>query len=112
MDLKRTTRIGLWTAAVAALVLLILRIGIPGGGGPGRETAGTDYPGRPITLLVPYAAGGGTDATARALATATEKVLGQPVIVVNRTGGGGSVGLMEGANAKGDGYTVTFCRPS
>ncbi|WP_249902111.1 tripartite tricarboxylate transporter substrate binding protein [Paenibacillus sp. PK3_47] len=67
-----------------------------------------DFPKKPVTLIVPYAAGGGTDTTARALAKATEKFLGQPIVVVNRTGGGGSVGLMEGANAKSDGYTVTF----
>lgn len=72
----------------------------------GSETA--DFPKKAITLIVPYAAGGGTDTTARALAKATEKHLSQPIVVVNRTGGGGSVGLMEGANAKGDGYTVTY----
>ncbi len=66
------------------------------------------FPVKPITLVVPYAAGGGTDITARALAKAAEKHLGQPIIVVNRTGGGGSVGLMEGAEAQADGYTVTY----
>ncbi|MFS8212908.1 tripartite tricarboxylate transporter substrate binding protein [Paenibacillus polymyxa] len=66
------------------------------------------FPTKPITLVVPYAAGGGTDITARALAKAAEKHLGQPIIVVNRTGGGGSVGLMEGAEAQADGYTVTY----
>lgn len=67
-----------------------------------------DFPQKPITLIVPYAAGGGTDFTARALAQAAEKHLDQPIVVVNRTGGGGSVGLTEGAHAKSDGYTVTF----
>lgn len=66
------------------------------------------FPAKPVTLVVPYAAGGGTDITARALAKAAEKHLGQPIIVVNRTGGGGSVGLMEGAEAQTDGYTVTY----
>lgn len=67
-----------------------------------------EFPKKAITLLVPYAVGGGTDTTARALAKATEKHIGQPIVVVNRTGGGGSIGLMEGANAKGDGYTVIY----
>jgi tripartite-type tricarboxylate transporter receptor subunit TctC len=72
----------------------------------GENTDG--YPKKAITLIVPYAAGGGTDLTARALAKATEKHIRQPIVVVNRTGGGGSIGLTEGANAKGDGYTVTY----
>lgn len=73
-----------------------------------RRNKKSDFPKKPITLIVPYAAGGGTDTTARALAKAAEKHLSQPIVVVNRTGGGGSVGLTEGAGAKGDGYTVTF----
>lgn len=54
-----------------------------------KDGGGADagFPAKPITLIVPYAAGGGTDTTARALAKAAEKVLGQPVIVLNRTGG-------------------------
>lgn len=67
-----------------------------------------DFPQKPVTLIVPYAAGGGTDLTARALAQAAEEHLGQPIVVVNRTGGGGAIGLTEGAHAKPDGYTVTF----
>ncbi|TDF94529.1 tripartite tricarboxylate transporter substrate binding protein [Paenibacillus piri] len=67
-----------------------------------------DFPKKAVTLIVPYAAGGGTDSTARALAKAAEKHLGQAVTVVNKTGGGGSVGMTEGANSKPDGYTVTM----
>ena len=50
------------------------------------------YPERPITIIVPWGAGGGTDATARILATLMEQRLGVPVSVVNRTGGSGVVG--------------------
>ena len=50
------------------------------------------YPERPITLIVPWGAGGGTDATARIIGALLEKELGQPVNVVNRTGGSGVVG--------------------
>lgn len=64
------------------------------------------YPDRPITLIVPWAAGGGTDATGRFVATLLEKELKQPVNVVNRTGGGGIVGHTEIANARADGYTI------
>jgi tripartite-type tricarboxylate transporter receptor subunit TctC len=64
------------------------------------------YPDRPITLIVPWAAGGGTDAVARILATLMEKDLGQPVNVVNRTGGSGVVGHQAIAAAAADGYTI------
>ena len=64
------------------------------------------YPERPITLIVPWAAGGGTDATARIIGTLLEKELGQPVNVVNRTGGSGVVGHSAIAQAAGDGYTI------
>ena len=50
-----------------------------------------DFPAKNIRLLVPFAAGGGTDAVARALAVAAEKHLGQSVVVMNRTGGSGAV---------------------
>ncbi|RUR35825.1 tripartite tricarboxylate transporter substrate binding protein [Vreelandella populi] len=65
-----------------------------------------DYPERPLTLIVPWAAGGGTDATARTIARALEEELGQNVNVVNRTGGSGVVGHTAILNAKPDGYTI------
>lgn len=65
-----------------------------------------DYPSRPITLLVPWAAGGGTDATARIIGSLLEKELKQPVNVVNRTGGNGVVGHSAIAQAAPDGYTL------
>jgi tripartite-type tricarboxylate transporter receptor subunit TctC len=64
------------------------------------------YPDRPITFVVPWGAGGGTDGTARYFATMMEKELGQPVNVVNRTGGSGVVGHSAIAQAPADGYTV------
>jgi tripartite-type tricarboxylate transporter receptor subunit TctC len=64
------------------------------------------YPERPIQLIVPWAAGGGTDATARIIGTLLEKELGQPVTVVNRTGGSGVVGHSAIAGAPPDGYTI------
>src|SRR3954465_11313961 len=64
------------------------------------------YPDRPITLIVPWGAGGGTDATARIIGSLLEKELGQPVNVVNRTGGSGVVGHQAIASAPPDGYTI------
>ena len=64
------------------------------------------YPNRPLTLVVPWGAGGGTDAVARFIASLMEKDLGQPVNVVNRTGGSGVVGHSAIATAAPDGYTI------
>lgn len=65
-----------------------------------------DWPERPVTLIVPWGAGGGTDTVARTLAAAMEEPLGQPVNVVNRTGGSGIVGHTAMAGAAPDGYTI------
>src|ERR687897_1980292 len=70
------------------------------------EYARAAYPERPVTLIVPWAAGGGTDATARIIGSLLEKELGQPVNVVNRTGGNGVVGHAAIASAAPDGYTI------
>ena len=64
------------------------------------------WPERPVTLVVPWAAGGGTDATARIIGALLEKELGQPVNVVNRAGGNGVVGHQAIASARPDGYTL------
>jgi len=68
--------------------------------------AAQGYPSRPITLIVPWGAGGGTDATARIIGSLLEKEVGQPVTVVNRTGGSGVVGHSAIAAAAPDGYTI------
>jgi tripartite-type tricarboxylate transporter receptor subunit TctC len=65
-----------------------------------------EYPERPITLIVPWGAGGGTDATGRMIGTLLQEELGQPVNVVNRTGGSGVVGHSAIATAEPDGYTI------
>jgi tripartite-type tricarboxylate transporter receptor subunit TctC len=70
------------------------------------SAAAQNYPVRPITLIVPWGAGGGTDATARIIGSLLEKDLGQPVNVVNRTGGSGVVGHAAIASAQPDGYTI------
>lgn len=64
------------------------------------------YPNRPLTMVVPWAAGGGTDAVARVIASVMERELGKPVNVVNRTGGSGVVGHQAIAGAPADGYTI------
>ncbi|QDF36880.1 tripartite tricarboxylate transporter substrate binding protein [Bradyrhizobium symbiodeficiens] len=83
------------TAAVAASAAFGFK--------PARAQA---YPARPVTVIVPWGAGGGTDATARIVAALLEKDLGQPFNVVNRTGGSGVVGHSAIATAQPDGYTI------
>lgn len=67
-----------------------------------------DFPSKPISVIVPYGAGGGTDTTGRFLAKEAEKYLPQPIAVINRSGGSGTVGTAEAAAAKADGYTLYF----
>lgn len=69
-------------------------------------TAVAGYPERPIQMVVPWGAGGGTDAVGRIIGSLLEQNLGQPVNVVNRTGGSGVVGHSAIATAKPDGYTI------
>src|SRR5260221_66932 len=66
------------------------------------------FPSRPVTMVVPYPAGGPTDTLARILAEHMKTTLGQPVIVENVTGAGGSIGVARVARAAPDGYTVSI----
>ncbi|MDR1874928.1 MAG: tripartite tricarboxylate transporter substrate binding protein [Synergistaceae bacterium] len=70
-------------------------------------TALAAYPEKTIVIVCPWGAGGGTDRVIRAMAAELEKLLGQPVVVENRTGGDGAVGHGYGAKARPDGYTLT-----
>lgn len=67
-----------------------------------------DYPQRPVQMVVPFAAGGGLDLNARNLAEALSDPLGQPVVVINREGAAGTIGLNAVAAARPDGYTLAF----
>ena len=87
-----------WARTIA---ILLLSLGIAH-----TAHAADNYPTRPITLIVPFAAGGGTDGVARIIGTLLEKELGQPVNVVNRAGGNGVVGHAAIAAAAADGYTL------
>ena len=71
-----------------------------------QRAAAQDYPNRPITLVVPFPPGGGTDAMARTAAERMSKTLGQQVVVDNRGGAGGTVATRAVAKAAPDGYTI------
>jgi tripartite-type tricarboxylate transporter receptor subunit TctC len=73
---------------------------------PGGQAAADDYPSRPITLVVPYTAGGGNDAMARIVAERMSKTLGQQIVIENRGGAGGSIATRQVAKAAPDGYTL------
>jgi len=64
------------------------------------------YPAKPITIIVPFAAGGGLDMVARTLEKHAQQHLGQPFVVVNKPGGGATIGMNELAGASPDGYTI------
>ena len=69
-------------------------------------SASADYPRKPITMYVVFAPGGSMDSSARALAVGAEQVLGKPIVIVNKEGGGGTVGLGVLAGDTPDGYTI------
>ena len=92
------------TAGFFTLVLVLTFSGT--GFGQGKSEGEVKFPTKPITLVVPYSVGGGTDVQARLVASFLEKKLGQPVVVENKTGGGGAIGHREVKMAKPDGYKI------
>jgi tripartite-type tricarboxylate transporter receptor subunit TctC len=90
-------RRALWIVAIVALAV--------------AGTAATSmaaYPDKPIQLIVPYSAGGSTDVLARAITQVAPRFFPQPVVVVNKTGGGGIPGRVDVVKARPDGYTLLF----
>src|SRR5574341_121822 len=87
--------------------LLILHLGVTG-----KSSAQEKYPDRAITIVAPFPPGGVADLTARPVAAALEKVLKNPVVVVNKTGAAGAVGMSFVANSKPDGYNLLMALSS
>jgi tripartite-type tricarboxylate transporter receptor subunit TctC len=89
-----------WTGSVVVCCVLLLAHGMC--------TAASNYPTRPIKLIVPFAAGGIVDVRGRLIADRLGKALGQQVIVENRPGGGATIGTQMAARAAPDGYTLLY----
>jgi tripartite-type tricarboxylate transporter receptor subunit TctC len=94
-------------ARAAAFILVILLCG-----SVTHSYAQEKYPNRPITIVAPFPPGGVADLTARPVAAAMEKVLKNPVVVVNKTGAAGAVGMASVANSKPDGYNLLMALSS
>jgi len=84
--------------SAVALVVLGLTTGL---------AVAADYPTKSVTMFIPFSAGGSMDSSSRVLAAGAEKVLGKPFVMINKTGGGGTVALGVLANEKPDGYTIS-----
>jgi len=92
-------RIGTLIAFFTALVAFV----------PAAQAQPQAFPSRPVTLIVPFAAGGATDVVARLLAVEVSQQLGQPVLVENKPGAAGALGANFVAKSAPDGYTVCLC---
>lgn len=91
-----TRRTGIKTLAAAALLAT----------GVGAAVAQDGYPNKPLTMVVPFSAGGTTDILARIVGQALGQELGQTIIIENKPGAGGNIGAQQAARAKADGYTL------
>lgn len=93
--MKRDSKIGLTLVILVMGLLLVPTV-----------ARSADFPKGPITLIIPWGAGGATDVTFRALCEAAKDILGQPIIVENRPGGGGAIGVGSIVGKKPDGYML------
>src|SRR6476619_6535770 len=85
---------------VAAFAALVLTLATPAG----AQT----YPSKPIRLVVPFPPGGGTDTVSRLVAQELQKSTGWNIVVENKAGAGGMIGLQEAARARNDGYEIVM----
>jgi tripartite-type tricarboxylate transporter receptor subunit TctC len=86
---------------VIALITVLLSM-------PAVNAYPQDYPVKPVTLMVAWPPGGGTDVGARIVASIAEKELGKPIVILNKPGAGGQIGFTELARQKSDGYYIGF----
>jgi tripartite-type tricarboxylate transporter receptor subunit TctC len=106
LALVRTRALPLLFAAHLVVVVVCLANALP------QQAAAQTYPDRPITLVVPYPAGGGNDVLARIVAEKMAKSLGQSIVVENRGGAGGTIATRQVAKSTPDGYTLLIATSS
>jgi tripartite-type tricarboxylate transporter receptor subunit TctC len=91
----------------AALVALGMAVALPAAAQErGSERGSGDWPSRPIHFIVPFPAGGSTDVAARVIANSLTRVLGQQIVVENKSGANGNIGIEAAARSPADGYTI------
>ncbi|MCX7786147.1 MAG: tripartite tricarboxylate transporter substrate binding protein [Spirochaetes bacterium] len=102
------------TLLILLSVLLTITLYVPAGGSKeqGDKSKALDFPKRPIEIVVPFGPGGSSDMMTRQVASIMTKIVGKPVNVVNRAGGGGIDGMVYVAKAPADGYTLLQITPS
>jgi len=94
------------TQSTIALIVGLFMTSVMMFGAGQTQRSNETFPSQPITVVVPFGAGGGIDTTARAMAQLSNQYLGVPMVVVNRTGGAGTIALTEVSRAAADGYTL------
>jgi tripartite-type tricarboxylate transporter receptor subunit TctC len=98
--------------AIKFLAVFIGCFALLAAGARDGNAAADDYPARPITLIVPYPAGGGNDVLARLVAAKMSATLGQPIVIENRGGAGSTIGTRDVARSTPDGYTLLIATSS
>ena len=93
----------------------VLKAGLAAGGAgltSPWSAAQSGYPNRPVTIVLPFPAGGGADIDVRLLAPELGRLLGQPIVIENASGAGGTIGIQKGMRAQPDGHTLFYGSPS
>lgn len=106
---KKNGFLGIFLVTLLISSLLFVGCGQKSSSQEGTENQTEKFPTEPITLIVPYDAGGGSDLTSRMAASLAEQELGVPVTIVNMPGGSGATGYAELLNREPDGYTILSC---
>src|SRR5256885_16679574 len=90
---------------------LLIALSVVAAGSPSLPVSGAEFPSKPVRWIMPFPPGGPSDAVARLIAHRLAERLGQPVVVENRAGAAGAIGMEAAARAVPDGHTIVFAAP-